>query len=384
MDHQKVKINDGNNEFTLEFQRELGRGAFGSVHLAVNKENGKEFAVKKSTCINNETYLAATQEIQILVKLNHVNIAKLEAFDFHQNNAFIVMEYCDGGDLNKRLINPVDEGLKVKWIGQLIDALSYLHQNKIIHRDLKPENVLLKGEVIKLTDFGISKFYYGQGNTLPNSENNLSNFLGTFAGTPYWVAPEMFDQRYTDKADLFSLGVICYAILHREFFVYDGQKYYGVFVEHTGGRLVGLGLAMFEQNREILPSKTYENDTNINHVVVRLLRKDPDARISLADAKEFISISPGDSLQEDEDEDRRSFKRNVGDNVDVENGNTNPDCEEHVNALPDHQANYEDQQEGGQQLDFANVSAYFSYFSYFVVGLYNFLLPMYLRLIGHR
>ena len=376
MDNQIVKINAGDREYTLEFLRELGRGAFGSVHLAID-EHGEQVAVKKSTCINNETYIAATQEIQILVKLDHVNIAKLVAVDFHMNNALIVMEYCDGGDLNNRLNDPVSEDLKLQWIKELIDSLRYLHWKKIIHRDLKPENVLLKNEVIKLTDFGISKFYYGQG-SCPDNENNLSHFMGTFAGTPYWVAPEMFDQRYTDKADLFSLGVICYAILHAESMVYDNKKYYGVFVPHTGGRLVGLGLAMSEQDKEIEPSKTYDDNLNLNDVVVRLLRKNPDARISLEDAKEFISVSPGDSREEDENEDAGASSlssRDVNDDVDLESGNGDHGCEEN-------QVGGAVQQDAVQQ-DAGQVVVLQSLIN-FVVYLLNFVYGVFLRILGRR
>lgn len=280
----EIKLNFGNEVVTLEIQNELGRGAFGTVSLVTDKATHEQYALKKSQCIDANTYYAAAAEIEALMKLDHINVAKMKAFDFDQNNALIVMEYCNGGDLNQRLCRGVEEGTKFQWIRQLLDAISHLHENKIVHRDLKPENVLLHNNALKLTDFGISRYY----NTDTLTVNNLSQFLGTFAGTPYWVAPEVFDRQYTETADVFSVGILCYAILHQESMVYQGHRYFGIFVPHNNQPQVGLGLAMFEENREILPSKRYTKNLKMDDLVCGLVRMHPLDRPSLVNAKQVL------------------------------------------------------------------------------------------------
>ncbi|XP_066936537.1 aurora kinase C-like [Clytia hemisphaerica] len=279
-----LRLKFGNDEVSLKLGRILGRGTFGTVNLAIDKKDRKQYAVKMSQCIDGATYFAAAREIEALITLCHANIAKMKAFDFLNNNAVIVMEYCEGGDLNQRLCQEdIAERVKLAWIVQLCDAMIYLHEKGMVHRDLKPQNVLLSNDQIKLTDFGISRYYKTDG----LSGNNLSEFLGTFAGTPYWVAPEVFDQRYTETADIFSVGVLCYAILHQESIIYENERYFGIFVIHNG-REVGLGLAMVEQNREILPSKTHIVES-IDNIIVQLVRRDPQDRVSLKDAREEIA-----------------------------------------------------------------------------------------------
>ena len=281
---REIKLKIGDDIKTLEIQRELGRGAFGIVSLAVDKATHEPYAVKRSQCIDANTYHAAAAEIEALVKLNHVNVAKMEGLVFEKNYTIIVMEYCNGGDLNQRLSMPVDEIRKFEWIGQLFDAMIHLHSKGIVHRDLKPENVLVHNDVLKLTDFGISRYY----KTDSLEANNLSEFLGTFAGTPYWVAPEVFDRRYTETADVFSVGILCYAILHQESMVYENRKYFGIFVPHNNQPQVGLGLAMFEEGREITPLKIYEKSIEINDMVFSLVRRNPENRPLLNLSKQVL------------------------------------------------------------------------------------------------
>lgn len=88
---------------------------------------------------------------------------------------------------------------------QLLEALNYLHQNKISHRDIKPENFMLcaKGDPtsIKMIDFGLSKDFSEQ------------DFMMTMSGSPYYIAPEVFMQKYDAKIDIWSLGVVLYIML---------------------------------------------------------------------------------------------------------------------------------------------------------------------------
>ena len=88
---------------------------------------------------------------------------------------------------------------------QAFSAIKYLHTNNISHRDIKPENFMLKNaddpSNIKLIDFGLSKDY---------SEGEI---MQTPSGSPYYIAPEVFEQKYTKKCDLWSMGVVSYILL---------------------------------------------------------------------------------------------------------------------------------------------------------------------------
>lgn len=309
---EKLQINYGNHTVPLELNEELGKGAFGTVYLATD-EKGTRFAVKRSRCVNNATYRSATQEIEILMNLEHENIAKMYAFDFINNETIITMEFCDGGNLNQRLEYENPDELKLDWIYQLLNAMSYLHSKKIVHRDLKPENVLLSNDFIKLTDFGISRFYYSKvGEYSENS--NLSEYMGSFVGTPYWIAPEVFEQKYDEKADLFSLGVLFYAILHKDYMMYNGVKYFGCFQQYQGQK-IGIGVKMANLGVELQPEKRYTANENVDYVVFNFLRKDPTLRMSLQDAMINVKTqSSGESVMEFEknDEEEEEVKKNDG------------------------------------------------------------------------
>ena len=296
--HKKEEIiafKHGNNIIEINVIKELGRGAFGQVLLAQD-ERGVHFAVKKIACYDANSYFTTAQELSFLTTLNHRNILKLYSVDFIDANCLFVMEYCSKGTLNERLRRPVKKELHYVWMEQLAGALFYLHQNAVVHRDLKPENILMKDErTLKLADFGIAKKFYGMtnGKQPENFEPNeyLSDYLaeegpmGTFAGTPYWVAPEVFDHSYDEKADVFSMGVNFYAILTRSKFTYEGVEYFGAFTKNRYGKDVGLGIEMFEQGREIQPrfDKRFSGayDEELVKIVISMLRYNPDDRVSM-------------------------------------------------------------------------------------------------------
>jgi NIMA (never in mitosis gene a)-related kinase len=150
----------------------------------------------------------------------------LESF-LSENSVCIVTEYCEGGDLEKRLNKLRKEGERLseekiyKWLVQLISAFNYIHNfsetEAILHRNLKPANIFLKNENIKIGDFGISRI-------LLNGEQATS-----FIGTPYYMSPEVIDNKtYGSKSDIWSLGCILYEMATFQHpFVADNV--YGIF-----------------------------------------------------------------------------------------------------------------------------------------------------------
>jgi len=185
---------------------ELGDGAFGKVHKARHKENGKLAAAKICALETEDELSDFTVEIDILHDLSHENIIQLYDAYHYDSKLWMFIEYCDGGALDSIIID-LEKGLTEKQIAyvtrEMCLGLSYLHRNRVIHRDLKAGNVLLttSGQV-KLADFGVSA---------KNKEDNQKR--DTFIGTPYWMAPEVVacetfrDEPYDHKVDVWSLGI---------------------------------------------------------------------------------------------------------------------------------------------------------------------------------
>ena len=281
----------------LHVVSELGTGAFGSVYK-VEDDRGHVFALKKISCGNGNLLDQRTRtkqnligaEIYSMLQLKHEYIVQLYSFDFQGINALLVIEYCPNGNLNTRLTKSVSVKLKFTWMCQLLEAMSYLHNQNIVHRDLKPENILLgsKNEM-KLADFGISKVFLCR--ELGEDEDYLSEyeekFMSKYAGTMYWVAPEVFDEVYTQMADIFSLGVIFYAILTRKYLTYQGTSYFGAFVDYQGQE-VGIGMAMQRTGTEFTPSFEGVKDASEREavgVVKKMLCYKYEERITLNNAQ---------------------------------------------------------------------------------------------------
>lgn len=161
---------------------------------------------------------------------------------------WLVMEYCDGGDLNQYLLSrPPDAQRNHSVVRQLCSAVSFLHSLGITHRDLKPDNVLVcvmpKGPVVKVADFGLSKMSEG----VMDGDLTRQHFSST-CGSDFYMAPEVWGGlTYTAQADIFSLGVMFWAVLERITFLEEGttQEQLGAYM-CRGRWLVPLGEALWE------------------------------------------------------------------------------------------------------------------------------------------
>ncbi|KAM6155524.1 serine/threonine-protein kinase ULK1 isoform 1-T1 [Rhynchocyon petersi] len=202
----------------FEFSRKdlIGHGAFAVVFKGRHREkHDLEVAVK---CINKKN-LAKSQtllgkEIKILKELKHENIVALYDFQEMANSVYLVMEYCNGGDLADYLhtMRTLSEDTIRLFLQQIAGAMQLLHSKGIIHRDLKPQNILLSNPGgrranpnnirVKIADFGFAR--YLQSNMM----------AATLCGSPMYMAPEVImSQHYDGKADLWSIGTIVYQCL---------------------------------------------------------------------------------------------------------------------------------------------------------------------------
>jgi calcium-dependent protein kinase len=147
-------------------------------------------------------------EIQILKQLDHPNILKIYEFYQDKKNYYIIIELCTGGELFDKIIDQgsFTEKEASAVMKQLLGAVLYANTKTIAHRDLKPENILLDitsdgGYNIKVIDWGTAKTYE------PGSK------MTEKFGTAYYIAPEVLKQKYDEKCDIWSCGVILYLLL---------------------------------------------------------------------------------------------------------------------------------------------------------------------------
>ncbi|XP_063345666.1 serine/threonine-protein kinase ULK1a isoform X5 [Pelmatolapia mariae] len=255
----------------FEFSRKdlIGHGAFAVVFKGRHKEKRDwEVAVK---CINKKnlgkSQCLLAKEIKILKELKHENIVRLLDYQETGGCVYLVMEYCNGGDLAEYLHSKgtLSEDTIRVFLQQISRAMKVLHSKGIVHRDLKPQNILLchpEGRrsssintTFKLADFGFARHL--QTNTM----------AATLCGSPMYMAPEVIMSRnYNAKADLWSIGTIVYQSL-------TGKAPFYASTPHE--------LRLFyESNRNLFPNIPKETSDNLKHLLLGLLRRNHKDRIS--------------------------------------------------------------------------------------------------------
>lgn len=195
----------------FEIGKPLGKGKFGRVYLAKERSSGFVCALKvlhKSELHSGGVERQVRREIEIQSNLAHPNILKLYGHFHDTKRIFLILEFAGKGELYKHLRKETKfpEWKAAQYIAQMASALKYLHKKHVIHRDIKPENILvgIHGE-IKISDFGWSVHE-------PNNRRK------TMCGTLDYLPPEMIkpgssDNYYSEKVDLWSLGVLSYEFL---------------------------------------------------------------------------------------------------------------------------------------------------------------------------
>ncbi len=231
--------------------RRLGRGAFGEVTLVKKTDGrGKVVAVKKISCTSEDDAITAMSEANTLQRATHRYVLKfLDCFIGDNNRVvYLVTEFCENGSLHDQLQKrPVGWNLRMRWFKQLLKGLVHLHSLNIVHRDLKPENVMLtSSHTIKIADFGLATMLerVNFSGYTPEQCNpgRMQEYMATFCGTKLYMAPEVYQQHYTKKADVFSIGLIFLIIAERKWVRYGigSQWCYGIMaVRHTQTHALG-------------------------------------------------------------------------------------------------------------------------------------------------
>jgi calcium-dependent protein kinase len=189
----------------------IGKGSYGAVRTATVKATKAVRAVKSVFKASvKETILK--QEVEILKLVDHPNVVKLYEVFEDRDYLHLVFELCSGGSFRDyvRSWGPLKEGIAVKVMTQLMQAVSYLHSRHIVHRDVKPANCLLVepsiGQVesnsrLKLCDFGFSCVI------------RPGQMLKARVGTAAFVAPEVLRRQYDERCDVWSSGITMYSII---------------------------------------------------------------------------------------------------------------------------------------------------------------------------
>ena len=227
-----IKIND------YKLYKLIGKGTFGEVYLTSNIDNSKVYATKRIEFNINSNKTSSKyliNEIEIMKELDHPNLIKLYNLLKTNNHYYLIMDYCNGGTLSSILNKyklffgkPFSQEIIQHFMKQIVDGLKYIHSKNIIHRDIKLDNILLNFDniedknnlnllsaKIKIIDFGLATKISPEG------------IAKTYAGTPLNMDPNILKkynkaggyeklQGYNQKADIWSLGTICFEMLTGE------------------------------------------------------------------------------------------------------------------------------------------------------------------------
>ena len=217
--------------YTME--KLLGEGSFGKVHLTRKEGDSKKYATKeldREEIDSSEAKKYLINEIRILQSLNHPNIVKFVDIKKTKKHYYIMMEFCNGGELSKNLEKYMikngtafPEELVQHFMRQIIDAFKYIHGKKIIHRDVKLDNILLNFDneedkknfnlmkaQVKIIDFGFSCIYNDIKKSILGSPINMDPLILKKLTDSTGATREL---GYDMSADIWSIGTICYEML---------------------------------------------------------------------------------------------------------------------------------------------------------------------------
>lgn len=190
--------------------RRIGSGSFAVVWRSWHRQSGRRVAVKEidKKLLSPKVSENLLKEISILSTIDHPNIIRLFESIETEDRIFLVLEYCDGGDLAAYIHRhgKVSEAVARHFMKQLAAGLQILQEKHLIHRDLKPQNLLLSSNEatpqLKIGDFGFARSLMAQ------------DLADTLCGSPLYMAPEIIqNQKYDAKADLWSVGAILFQLV---------------------------------------------------------------------------------------------------------------------------------------------------------------------------
>jgi len=249
-----------------QLEREIGRGAMGTVYLGRDTAINRLVAIKAIPLASefSESELAEARarffrEAETAGRLNHPNIVTIYDVGEERGLAYIAMEYLKGRHLSDYATrDTLLEPRKVlDLVARTAQALGFAHKQQVVHRDIKPANIMYdpSADVLKITDFGIARLT-GAGTTR----------TGIVLGTPSFMSPEQLEGRtVTGASDLFSLGVSLFQLL-------TGQ------LPFTADSMTGLMQQIAEAPHPPLRALRPDLPACVDSIIDRALAKTPEAR----------------------------------------------------------------------------------------------------------
>ena len=303
---------DGSAEHRLNqyiIKQEIGRGAFGAVHLAVD-QYGHEYAVKEFSkarlrkrarshilrsplqqrkqgalggfniplhrvlsegqdAENSSSIDLIKEELAIMKKLDHPNLVSLiEVLDDpSEDSLYMVMEMCKKGVVMKvgldQRADPYPEETCRCWFQDLILGIEYLHAQGVVHRDIKPDNCLINSDdVLKVVDFGVSEMF----------EKHSEMMTAKSAGSPAFLPPELCIARHGDvsgkAADIWSMGATLYCLKYGRIPFEKSQIF-----------------ELYDSIKSDKPEFPAESDQDFVDMMIQIFEKDPSKRITMTDLR---------------------------------------------------------------------------------------------------
>ena len=256
-----IRKQSGNPLSSYEVLGSIGKGTYGNVYKVRHKVTGIIRTMKmipKDNLTFGFTEEEINREITILKKLDHPKIIKLYEFYNDDDNYYLINEYCSEGDLREKLnqINSFPECIAKVLMFQIFSAVAYLHSRGVIHGDLKLENILIDSSLpenantsfissIKEDAKDIDQFFQRSYSTTGSSSSRekkkykyskMKNFdlkiidfgcskifnkykknFDDTIGTLLYCSPEVLKNNYNEKCDIWSCGIVMYALLTGEF-----------------------------------------------------------------------------------------------------------------------------------------------------------------------
>tara|TARA_B100000575_G_scaffold252443_1_gene220431 strand:+ start:6978 stop:8123 length:1146 start_codon:yes stop_codon:yes gene_type:complete len=239
------------NDQYYYYKEPIGYGSFSIIYKGYSIHSSKPLAIKRITKIIDMKYFH--NEVDLMKQLEHPNILKLYDVVKTNGNIYLILEYCNGGDLSTYIKSSNRANKDIIYFKQIIIGLEYLYSHKILHRDMKPHNILIHEGNIKISDFGFAKAF---------EKNEL---ITTFCGSPLYMAPEIIKTKEYDlKSDIWSLGVILYELISKT------HPYYADSKELLWNRVrngIEIDYSIIEYS-------------NITPLIKRMLVEDPHTRIN--------------------------------------------------------------------------------------------------------
>jgi len=245
--------------------RKLGSGGMANVYLAEDEDLGRRVAIKilNDRYANDELFIERfRREAKSAAALSHPNIVSIYDRGEAEGTYYIAMEVIEGRSLKELILTrgPLPIGQAIAFTFEILDALRFAHRHGIIHRDVKPHNILIGGERLKVTDFGIARAGASQ-----------MTEAGSIMGTAQYLSPEQArGAPVTASSDLYSVGIVLYEML-------TGK------VPFSGDSAIEIAMKHLNELPKP-PSKIRpEIPEDLDQVVLRALAKAPEDRYQTAE-----------------------------------------------------------------------------------------------------